>query len=106
VDVLLLWTSLWLAFYIRLGGVPDFALLKSHSWLFLAAPALTIPLLLHFNLYRTVVRYLGHETLARAALAITLAAAGLAVLMVMLRPQMTITPLSVIVIHWLLNLML
>lgn len=105
-DVILLWASLWLAFYIRLGGVPERELLQSHIWLFCAAPAVTIPLLLHFNLYRAVVRYLGQETLARAALALTLATACLAVLMVLIRTFTSTTALSVLVIHWLLSLML
>src|SRR5690606_8707642 len=105
-DVILLWASLWLAFYIRLGGVPELQLLQTHIWLFCAAPAITIPLLMHFNLYRAVVRYLGQETLARAALAITLSTACLAVLMVLIRTHTSTTALSVLVIHWLLSLML
>ena len=73
-DVLVLPLALWSAVALRLGELP--LVNGPPAWVYLLAVALTLPLFLHFGLYRAVIRYLE----ARAFLlviGVALGAAGL-----------------------------
>lgn len=73
-DVLVLPLALWSAVALRLGELP--LMNGPPVWAYLLAVALTLPLFLHFGLYRAVIRYLE----ARAFLlviGVALGAAGL-----------------------------
>ena len=72
VDLLLIWLSLWLAFYLRLGSVQMIEPFSGHAWLFITAPAIAIPLFIRFGMYRAVMRYLGNDALIAIAKAVTL----------------------------------
>ena len=61
VDTLLIWTALWLAFFIRLDDASKIEPLRGHAWLFILAPLLAIPLFARFGLYRAVMRYFGNQ---------------------------------------------
>ncbi len=73
-DLLVLPLALWSAIALRLGEVP---LIESPPWWsYLLAVAVTLPLFLHFGLYRAVIRYL--ETRAFAlVIGVALGAAAL-----------------------------
>lgn len=104
-DVCLVWLALWLAFYLRLDDAAAIQPLTGHGWLFLAAPLLTIPILTRFGLYRTVMRYVGYQTLAAIAVAISLAVAFLGLAILLYSHPPALIPRSIVIIYWLLSLM-
>ena len=77
-DVVLVWTSLWLAFVVRLGDTKAIEPLTGHLWLFLAAPVIAIPLFIRFGMYRAVMRYFGNDALLAIAKAVSISALLLA----------------------------
>lgn len=104
-DTLLIWASLWLAFYLRLDDVNAIEPLAGHAWLFLAAPILTIPVLAKFGLYRAVMRYVGYQALVTMASAITISAALLATIILLHQTPPAMIPRSTVIIYWLLCMM-
>ena len=60
-DVVAAWAAMWLAFTLRLEafGLPNFQQL----WIYLAAPALFLPVFIRFGLYRAIFRYTGLATM-------------------------------------------
>jgi len=65
--------ALWLAFSLRFGEFYQPA--QQQFWIFLLAPILSIPVFVKFDLYRTIVRYLGMQalwTIAKATVFYTL----------------------------------
>ncbi|MNF69370.1 hypothetical protein D3C84_512500 [compost metagenome] len=62
-DVILVWVALWLAFLVRLGIDDMVNPLIAHTWLFLSAPVVAIPLFIRFGMYRAVMRYFGNDAL-------------------------------------------
>ena len=73
-DIVLIWAALWLAFVVRLGIDEMANPMIDHTWLFLCAPFVSIPLLIRFGLYRTVMRYFGNDALIAIIKAVTLSA--------------------------------
>jgi FlaA1/EpsC-like NDP-sugar epimerase len=104
-DTLLIWASLWLAFYLRLDDVSAIEPMKGHAWLFVIAPILTIPILAKFGLYRAVMRYVGYQALVTMASAITVSATVLAAIILIHQHPPAMIPRSTVVIYWLLCMM-
>lgn len=101
-DTVLIWASLWLAFYLRLDDVSAIKPLTGHAWLFLIAPILTIPVMARFGLYRAVMRYVGYQALVTMASAITISAALLAAIILLNQHPPAMIPRSTVIIYWLL----
>lgn len=60
-DLLLVPAVLWLAFSIRLG---EFYHPPLHQlWMFVASPAIALPIFIRFGLYRAILRYIGFKAL-------------------------------------------
>lgn len=106
VDILLVWFSLWLAFFLRLDNPAAAYPFSHHAWLFALAPLLTVPILARTGLYRAVLRYLGMQALWAVAKAIGTAAVFLALAAWLYGPTVPPVPRSVIFIHATLNLIL
>ncbi|MBL4623380.1 MAG: polysaccharide biosynthesis protein [Immundisolibacteraceae bacterium] len=105
VDILLVWTALWLAFFIRLGPDQLINPLGQHLWMFLLAPAIAIPLFVRFGLYRAVLRYLGSDALKTVFNVVTLSALLLSLAVYWYRFGAGI-PRSVVFNYWALSLVL
>jgi FlaA1/EpsC-like NDP-sugar epimerase len=103
-DILLLWSALWLAFFLRLGYSRMINPFDEYVWLFLAAPVTAIPLFIHFGLYRAVLRYFGSNALVAIFNAISLSALLLALVIYLVKPE-ELMPRSVIFIYWALSLL-
>lgn len=107
VDVLLMWGSMWAAFYIRLGsegwvwpeGPPQ-------SILFLLAPVLALPFYIRMGMYRAVMRYLGNDALRCIFNAVTLGflAFILALVLLMLAGVEIFRSRSILFMYWCLSL--
>jgi len=104
VDTLLIWFCLWLAFYLRLGS--DQAIEPYlHGWLFVLAPAVTLPIFVRCGLYRAVVHCLGYQALMALALAISTSSVLLIGAIYVLASPAQIMPRSIIFIYWMLCLL-
>ncbi|WPP47398.1 nucleoside-diphosphate sugar epimerase/dehydratase [Pseudomonas sp. AN-1] len=106
VDVLLLWLALWLAFAIRLDDMSQVEPFGHHAWLFLAAPAVGLPLFVRLGMYRAVMRYLGNEALVSIGKAVTLSALLLALVIVLWGDTPALVPRSIVFNYWWLSLLL
>lgn len=61
VDFMAIIFSLWLAFSLRYSEM--YSPPESQWWIFLAAPAIAIPIFIKFGLYRAIIRYLGMQAI-------------------------------------------
>lgn len=105
-DVVLVWSSLWLAFFIRLDDVDKIEPTGGHAWLFVLAPLLSIPLFARFGLYRAVMRYFGNQAFTTIAKAVTASTVLLALAIYIYGEPPAVIPRSVVIIHWMLCVLL
>lgn len=105
-DVVLVWIALWLAFVVRLG-IDDLANpLVDHTWLFLCAPVVSIPLFIRFGLYRAVMRYFGNDALIAIIKAVTLSALILGFIIYWASNHQNVVPRSITFNYWWLSLIM
>lgn len=106
VDVLLVWTALWLSFVVRLG-LEDFVNpFVVHTWLFLCAPIVAIPLYIRFGMYRAVMRYFGNDALIAIIKAVSLSSLILGVVVYWYSNHQNVVPRSIIFNYWWLSLIM
>ena len=105
-DVVLVWFALWMAFVVRLG-IDDMANpLIDHTWLFLCAPVVSIPLFIRFGLYRAVMRYFGNDALIAIIKAVTLSALILGFIIYWASNHQNVVPRSITFNYWWLSLIM
>ncbi|NIE73900.1 polysaccharide biosynthesis protein [Pantoea sp. Tr-811] len=105
-DVLLIWLALWLSFIVRLGIDEMYNPILEHTWLFLAAPTVAVPLFIRFGMYRAVMRYFGNDALVTIIKAVTLSALILAVVVYWYSNHKEVVPRSIIFNYWWLSLVI
>ncbi|MEE9099928.1 MULTISPECIES: polysaccharide biosynthesis protein [Pseudomonas] len=105
-DVILVWFALWMAFIVRLGTEDLMYPLRVHSWLFVAAPLVAIPLFIRFGMYRAVMRYLGNDALIAIWKAVTLSALLLSLVVYWNRAVEEAVPRSLVFNYWWLSLLM
>lgn len=105
-DVLLVWAALWLAFLVRLGIDEVINPLTAHTWLFLCAPIVAIPLFIRFGLYRAVLRYFGNDALIEIVKAVSLSSLILGLVVYLYSNHQTVVPRSIIFNYWWLSLLM
>ncbi|WP_085675447.1 MULTISPECIES: nucleoside-diphosphate sugar epimerase/dehydratase [unclassified Pseudomonas] len=105
-DTVLIWAALWLAFVVRLG-IDDLANpIIDHTWLFVCAPLVAIPLFIRFGLYRAVMRYFGNDALIAIIKAVTLSALILGFIIYWASNHQNVVPRSITFNYWWLSLIL
>ncbi len=105
-DVLLVWSALWLAFVVRLGDSQSIEPLGGHAWLFALAPIIAIPLFIRFGMYRAVMRYFGNDALLAIGKAVTISALLLALAVYWHQAAPKLIPRSMVFNYWWLSLVL
>lgn len=105
-DVLLVWLSLWLAFFIRLGEADFVEPLGGHAWLFAIAPVLSLPFFIRLGMYRAVMRYFGNDALVAIAKAVTLSTLLLALAIYWRSDAPKLIPRSMVFNYWWLSLVM
>lgn len=105
-DVVLVWIALWLAFLVRLGIDDMVNPLLAHTWLFLIAPVVAIPLFIRFGMYRAVMRYFGNDALITIIKAVSLSSLMLGVIVYWYSNHQNIVPRSIIFNYWWLSLIM
>ncbi|MCQ4314764.1 polysaccharide biosynthesis protein [Stutzerimonas zhaodongensis] len=105
-DVLLVWLSLWLAFFIRLGEADFVEPFGGHAWLFAIAPLLSLPFFIRLGMYRAVMRYFGNDALVAIAKAVTLSTLLLALAIYWRSDAPKLIPRSMVFNYWWLSLVM
>jgi len=105
-DVVLVWIALWMAFVVRLGIDETINPLRVHTWLFLSAPVIAIPLFIRFGLYRAVLRYFGNDALIEIVKAVSLSSLILGLVVYWYSNHQNIVPRSIIFNYWWLSLLM
>ncbi len=105
-DILLIWLTLWLAFFVRLGFEGLINPFGEHTWLFVAAPLIAIPIFIRTGMYRTVLRYAGTETLVSIAKAVSVSTLLLALLIYWYDDGSEPIPRSLVLNYWWMSLFL
>lgn len=103
-DVFLVWFALWLAFVVRIGLDEMINPFVLHTWLFLTAPIVTIPLFIHFGMYRAVLRYFGNDALIAIVKAVSLSSLIIGVVVYWYSNHQNVVPRSIIFNYWWLSL--
>ena len=106
VDVLLVWSALWLAFYVRVGNAGFAEPLAGHAWLFGIAPLLSIPFFVRLGMYRAVMRYFGNDALMAIVKAVSLSALSLSLAVYWYTDAPKLIPRSMVFNYWWLSLVL
>ncbi|AHZ68778.1 putative polysaccharide biosynthesis-related membrane protein [Pseudomonas mandelii JR-1] len=97
---------MWLAFLVRLGIDDMVNPLIAHTWLFLSAPIVAIPLFIRFGMYRAVMRYFGNDALIAIIKAVSLSSLILGVIVYWYSNHQNIVPRSIIFNYWWLSLIM
>lgn len=105
-DIVLVWVALWMAFVVRLGIDEVSNPVKDHPWLYVAAPAVAIPLFIRFGLYRAVMRYFGNDALIAIIKAVSLSSLILGVIVYWYSNHQNVVPRSIIFNYWWLSLIM
>lgn len=95
-----------MAFVVRLGLDEIINPLTDHTWLFLSAPIISIPLFIRFGMYRAVMRYFGNDALIAIVKAVTFSALILGVVVYWYSNHQNVIPRSIIFNYWWLSLMM
>ncbi|WPN48585.1 MULTISPECIES: polysaccharide biosynthesis protein [unclassified Pseudomonas] len=105
-DVILLWFALWLAFIVRLGIDEMINPFRIHTWLFISAPIVAIPLFVRFGMYRAVMRYFGNDALVTVIKAVSLSALTLSFIVYWYSNHQAVVPRSIIFNYWWLSMIM
>jgi FlaA1/EpsC-like NDP-sugar epimerase len=105
-DVCLVWFALWMAFVVRLGIDDLINPLEIHTWLFISAPVVAIPLFIRIGMYRAVMRYFGNDALVAIIKAVSLSALILGVVVYLYSNHQHVVPRSVMFNYWWLSLVM
>ena len=63
VDVILLPFALWISLSLRLSNLWPIQYWIENWWVLLLIPLLSIPLFIHYGLYRAVLKYMGYQVI-------------------------------------------
>ncbi|QJI28198.1 polysaccharide biosynthesis protein [Pseudomonas sp. ADAK18] len=105
-DIMLVWLALWMAFVVRLGIDELVNPIILHSWLFISAPIISIPLFIRFGMYRAVMRYFGNDALIAIIKAVSLSALILGVVVYWYSNHENVVPRSIVFNYWWLSLIM
>ena len=103
-DVILLPLSLWIALSLRLSNVWPIYYWLANWWVLILIPLLSIPLFIHYGLYRAVLKYMGYQVIVATVKAITLATLCLGTILMFVRD--VYFPRSTIMIYWFVSILL
>lgn len=90
--------AIWFSFALRLGDPWPIEYMQPNWWIFIAIPAIAIPLFIKFGLYRTVLQYMGIKVFITSFQAITITSLIVGFMMMMFREADL--PRTVIFIFW------
>jgi len=102
-DVFLLPFALWISLSLRLSNSWPIQYWIENWWFLLLIPILSIPLFIHYGLYRAVLKYMGYQVIVATVKAVTLASLCLGTLLMFIRD--IYFPRSTIIIFWFVSIL-
>ena len=103
-DIFLLPFSLWISLSLRLSNLWPLQYWIANWWVLLLIPLLSIPLFIHYGLYRAVLKYMGYQVIVATVKAVTLASLCLGTLLMFIRDMYF--PRSTIMIFWFVSILI
>ena len=103
-DVFLLPFALWISLSLRLSNSWPIQYWIENWWVLLLIPLLSIPLFIHYGLYRAVLKYMGYQVIVATVKAVTLASLCLGTLLMFIRD--IYFPRSTIMIFWFVSILI
>ena len=103
VDILLLPIALWISLSLRLSNLWPLHYWIANWWVLVFMPLLSIPLFIHYGLYRAVLKYMGYQVIVATVKANTLASLCLGTLLMFIRD--IYFPRSTIMIFWFVSIL-
>ena len=103
-DVFLLPFALWISLSLRLSNSWPIQYWIENWWVLFLIPLLSIPLFIHYGLYRAVLKYMGYQVIVATVKAVTLASLCLGTLLMFIRD--IYFPRSTIMIFWFVSILL
>ena len=71
-DVIILPFALWISLSLRLSNLWPIQYWIENWWVLVIMPLLSIPLFIHYGLYRAVLKYMGYQVIVATVKAVTL----------------------------------
>ena len=102
-DIVLLPFALWISLSLRLSNSWPIQYWIENWWVLLLIPLLSIPLFIHYGLYRAVLKYMGYQVIVATVKAVTLASLCLGTLLMFIRD--IYFPRSTIMIFWFVSIL-
>lgn len=102
-DIVLLPFALWISLSLRLSNLWPIQYWIENWWVLLLIPLLSIPLFIHYGLYRSVLKYMGYHVIVATVKAVTLASLCLGTLLMFIRD--IYFPRSTIMIFWFVSIL-
>ena len=102
-DVLLLPFALWIALSLRLSNLWPIQYWIANWWILLFIPLISIPLFIHYGLYRAVLKYMGYQVIIATLKAVSLACLCLGTLLIFV--EEIYFPRSTIMIYWFVSIL-
>ena len=102
-DVFLLPIALWISLSLRLSNLWPIQYWIENWWVLFLIPLLSIPLFIHYGLYRAVLKYMGYQVIVATVKAVTLASLCLGTLLMFIRD--IYFPRSTIMIFWFVSIL-
>ncbi|MCS3466874.1 FlaA1/EpsC-like NDP-sugar epimerase [Pseudomonas sp. JUb42] len=95
-----------MSFVVRLGIDDLINPLDKHTWLFISAPIVAIPLFIRFGMYRAVMRYFGNDALIAIIKAVSLSALILGIVVYSYSNHQAVVPRSIMFNYWWLSMVM
>ena len=102
-DAVLFPFALWISLSLRLSNLWPVHYWLLNWWILLLIPILSIPLFIHYGLYRAVLKYMGYQVIIATVKAITLASLCLGTILMFVRD--IYFPRSTIMIYWFVSIL-
>ena len=102
-DVFLLPFALWISLSLRLSNSWPIQYWIENWWVLFLIPLLSIPLFIHYGLYRAVLKYMGYQVIVATVKAVTLTSLCLGTLLMFIRD--IYFPRSTIMIFWFVSIL-
>ena len=104
VDILLLPLALWISLSLRLSNIWPTQYWFENWWIIVLMPLLSIPLFIHYGLYRAILKYMGYQVIIATVKAITIASLSLGTILMFIRD--IYFPRSTIMIYWFVSILI
>ncbi|MBC8214229.1 MAG: polysaccharide biosynthesis protein [Candidatus Marinimicrobia bacterium] len=102
-DLIFLPVFLWMALSFRTGNIFPIQEIREDWWIFVVIPLTSIPLFIHFGLYRAVLKYMGVQVILASMKSVTISTLLVGFGMMVLREGSF--PRSVIFIFWFISIL-